>query len=332
MPRADFARSSLRGPAERERCDASARGCTRRGHRGARARRLTLSGPRAKPPAPGLPAARGGMAARLLPFRSRPTAGPFLAREPGAARAMAEVALSGCSWDGPAGLGQLLRIRVDGRCGGVYYIMSVQPMVEGRNKMSISRRFRAYSVVLVVGIVAVPAAVLSAGDLAAGLSKVTVQGHQVAGGKYSVALETQLSQPNLYDGVLVFAEPSHTLLLVQNNDPNGGVQLGENERPLVSVGGSLTESAPQVVVRYEASGDTRIVVQLASGAERTTVSDARINVAAFEFSTTFSSGDGNMPISYHHCPSCIPCGTMCVDCGGPRFTVDCVGCTIHCGW
>jgi len=82
MSHAGDARSPLRGPAGRERIGASARGCTRRGRRGARARRLTLIELRAKPPAPGPPAARGGMAARLLPLRPRPAAGPFLGPAP----------------------------------------------------------------------------------------------------------------------------------------------------------------------------------------------------------------------------------------------------------
>jgi len=78
MSRAGVARSPLRGPARRERSGASAHGCTRRGRRGGRARRLTLVKPRAKPPAPGPPAAHGGIAARLLPFLPRPAAGSSL--------------------------------------------------------------------------------------------------------------------------------------------------------------------------------------------------------------------------------------------------------------
>jgi len=77
-----YARSPLRGPAGRGRAGASAHGCTRRRRRGGRARKLTLVKPRAKPPAPGPPAARGGMAARLLPSRPRFAAGPFLEGEP----------------------------------------------------------------------------------------------------------------------------------------------------------------------------------------------------------------------------------------------------------
>lgn|GEM_PF-5501754 len=77
--RAD-ARSPLGGPAGRGRSGASALGCTRRGRRWNRARKLTLARARAKPPAFGPPAARGGMAARLLPLRLRPAAGPFLGK------------------------------------------------------------------------------------------------------------------------------------------------------------------------------------------------------------------------------------------------------------
>jgi len=82
MSRAGVARSPLRGPAGRGGSGASAHGCARRGRRGARARRLTLAKARPKPPAPGSPAARGGMAARLLPPRPRPAAGPSLGTAP----------------------------------------------------------------------------------------------------------------------------------------------------------------------------------------------------------------------------------------------------------
>lgn len=186
-----------------------------------------------------------------------------------------------------------------------------------------------------VGIIVIFAAVLPAAaqDRAAvAQSSITVAGRQVSEGAYMISLEAQLSHPGTFDGALIFAEPSHTLLLVVAAGDTPAFLAG-NEEPLVSVQGRLSESAPQVKVPYEVAGDTRIVVQLVTGGERVTVSDARINVAAFQFTSTFGvPGPGpDMPIK-NHCVTCGSCGKMCMDCEGPRFSANCVTCEIKCGW
>jgi len=199
-------------------------------------------------------------------------------------------------------------------------------------------RTRALGLVaaFLVGSFGVGASLSRAQELAPGASRVTVQGRQVAAGKYMIAIQTQLARPDEFDGVLIFAEPSHTLLLAEDNGQEGGVTLRQGERPLVSVQGPLAENAPQVVVPYASAGDTRIVVQLVSGAGRLTVSDGKINVAAFSFSTTFpASVSIDAPISgdpFTHCVTCGSCGKMCVECDGPKFSANCINCTISCGW
>ncbi len=164
-------------------------------------------------------------------------------------------------------------------------------------------------------------------------SSVSVMGRQISSGQYVIAVQTVLDVPQDYDALLVFAEPSHTLLLVQNADPENPAPLLEGEKPLATVSGGLEDTAPRVVVPYEVNGDTRIVVELVNSSGRTIVSDAKINVAAFQFSTTFSPEHGG-PDRYarRHCVSCENCGEMCVECPGPKFSADCIQCTIDCGW
>ena len=164
-------------------------------------------------------------------------------------------------------------------------------------------------------------------------SRITVAGRQVEPGVYAIAVESRLEVPGEYDGLLLWAEPSHTLLLVQANGDGRTPALESGERPLVAVSGRLAETAPSVRVRYEAGGDTRLVVQLARGSGRVTIADGRLNLAAFELTTTFEEPIADpLRIRIHHCVTCDPCGTMCVDCIGPRFTANCVECSIECGW
>ena len=164
-------------------------------------------------------------------------------------------------------------------------------------------------------------------------SLVTVAGSQVRAGVYAISIETALEAPGEYDGLLIWAEPSHTLLLAQAGGQRRTPPLEPGERPLAQVSGPLAVSAPSVQLRYEVGGDTRVVVQLLRGADRLTIADARVSLAAFELSTAFSGPiDDPLLMKIRHCVTCDPCGTMCEECTGPRFTANCVECWIRCGW
>lgn len=171
-------------------------------------------------------------------------------------------------------------------------------------------------------------------DIPYGDSKITLMGNQKGGGTYEIAVMTELAHPEQYDGLLIVTEPTHTVLLVQNNGPERKVLLEEGEAPLAVAEGQLNESAPKVVIPYVSTGDIRVVVQLTKGKERITISNARINVASFHTSTSFydAAAGPDLPISGHHCITCGSCGTMCINCSGPQWSADCVACTIQCGW
>ena len=160
-------------------------------------------------------------------------------------------------------------------------------------------------------------------------AEVTVSGSVEKPGTFVLGLDFQPGLTDRADAVLVYAEPSHTLLVAHWNGSARPELLGNREdRAMATTEGVFGKSAPRVTLAFDTARQERIVVQVLYGVKRLTVSDAKVNMAKFSFSTRFSPGN----VGWRHCCSCGACGTMCEDCDTSRFTCNCVTCTISCGW
>jgi hypothetical protein len=128
--------------------------------------------------------------------------------------------------------------------------------------------------------------------------------------------------------LLVYAEPSHSLLLA-HVDPD--LDLADYREALALTRGSASRARHSLSLAYHPFADRRIVVVLKDGSGREQViADATVNLRSFDFSTSFE-GDPIASAVYHHCCRGPRCAQMCVDCDTPEFTCDLIECDIQCG-
>ena len=129
--------------------------------------------------------------------------------------------------------------------------------------------------------------------------------------------------------ILVYAEPSHSLLLA-HVDPSLP-DTANFKGALALTRGSVQKARHSLSLPYHPFTDNRIVVVLKdeTGSERR-VADATVNLRNFDFSTSFEV-DPVASTIYHHCCRGPRCAQMCVDCDTPEFTCDLVECDIECG-
>lgn len=109
-------------------------------------------------------------------------------------------------------------------------------------------------------------------------------------GKFKLAVEyyPEAAAPELA-GLLVWAEPSHTLLLAHwnNQHPAASVrQRAKDAGPLVETEGLLGESHPRVVLPYTPAGDEEIRVEaVRPNGETILLLAGRVNVSQFNVTT-----------------------------------------------
>lgn len=137
------------------------------------------------------------------------------------------------------------------------------------------------------------------------------------------------SAPLTGQALLVFAEPSHSLLLAHVEPSYQGAEdFGE---ALALMRGPSDGFRHSVTLPYHPLTDRRIVVVLKDGiGQEWLIADAMVNLRSFDFSTSFAGG----PIAaavYHHCCRGPRCSQMCIDCDTPEFTCDLIDCDIQCG-
>lgn len=170
-------------------------------------------------------------------------------------------------------------------------------------------------------------------------------------GSYTLELEYHPSDPTVnHKALLVYAEPSHTLLLVAwNGDLDSPGFNNDEYRAFVETGGALAASVgphgashPRVHVVYDPTEDTHIAVSLLDEhmQERVVSSPKVAEDGSFGLTTFFQEGGGQTEgTRYKHCCNCgdgdDDCGTMCIYCWTPRFERSCLwptSCEIICGW
>ena len=130
--------------------------------------------------------------------------------------------------------------------------------------------------------------------------------------------------------LLVFAEPSHSLLLA-HVDPSyhGPADFREAFALMRGPAGAFRHS---VTLPYHPLTDQRIAVVLkGSDGQEWVVADAMVNLRSFEFSTSFEGDPITSSAKYHHCCRGPRCSQMCIDCDTPDFTCDLIECDIQCG-
>lgn len=189
---------------------------------------------------------------------------------------------------------------------------------------------------------------LSTGLLAAEVAEqnlaVRLQGTLGKGGSLRLAVETGSVASR---SLMVFSEPSHTLLLLVVDTEFARTEAGRDwldvlkskSQPIVTVTTTLPNAEPLVETKGRPLSDDRIAVWVLGqdGAGKHTemlVADAQVGNREFGFSTFIDPGTG---ARITHCCEGAVCGKNCVECTGPRFTccinappMDC--CWIGCNW
>lgn len=129
--------------------------------------------------------------------------------------------------------------------------------------------------------------------------------------------------------LLVYAEPSHSLLLA-HVDP-ALLDSADYRAALALTKGSSKSIRHSLSLPYQPFTDKRIVVVLKDGTgTELVVADATVNLRSFDISTSFE-GDLIASAVFHHCCRGPRCQQMCVDCDTPEFTCDLIECDIQCG-
>lgn len=181
------------------------------------------------------------------------------------------------------------------------------------------------------------------------LTIAAVRGEITAEGGLALYVETG---PPITNGLRLYSEPSHTLLLVlldsgYASGPLGKEWLGglDKERaasePAVLMT-SLPGARPRVDLRGRPSTDRRIAVW-ANGVwpdgstQDLLVADAEVGVGGFSFRTELGAElepGSKVGGGYRHCCEGTGCSMMCVTCSGPQFTCCILDtcCDIFCGW
>jgi len=178
------------------------------------------------------------------------------------------------------------------------------------------------------------------------LGTLAVMGRQLETGRFNLSLELHEFQERppvelkgrapFGAGILVWAEPSHTLLLAFWNSKQPAESTRDRLRawsPLVEVEGDLKESQPRVTIPYEPSFDEGIVVEVVrADGDRFVLMGAKVDMRSFNVTTKVSGHSGYKSLPAKHCCSGGECGTICADCVDAYFTCDLTACTIKCGW
>lgn len=163
-------------------------------------------------------------------------------------------------------------------------------------------------------------------------------------GKSSFTLTINYSsaaRETLGDALLVYAEPSHTLLFIHVNTRGSRAKSlaeenGELEPALARVYSPGQSFRHTLSLPYDARkmADTRIDVVMKSRGQEFVLASGRVNVTDFQYTTTFSVitlPDGSTDyLGGTHCCSGPQCTKMCTTCPGAFFSCDLVTCTINC--
>ncbi len=145
---------------------------------------------------------------------------------------------------------------------------------------------------------------------------------------------------SLGDALLIYAEPSHTLLFAHVNSRFrlkgvGEEDLAEQALSLVyGRPGKRFEHTLSLPYSPKAFGDTRVEVVMRSHGQSYLLASGKVNVSDFQYSTTFSTvilPDGAMEyLGGTHCCSNVVCGKLCTSCPGAFFSCDLINCEISC--
>ncbi len=148
------------------------------------------------------------------------------------------------------------------------------------------------------------------------------------------------SENTLGDALLIYAEPSHTLLLAH---VNSRLRLkGVGEEDLAEQALSLVYSRPGRTFQHTLSlpysprafADTRVEVVMRSRGQSYLLASGKVNVSDFQYSTTFSTvarpGGVIEYLGGMHCCSNAICGKICTTCSGAFFSCDLINCDINC--
>lgn len=143
------------------------------------------------------------------------------------------------------------------------------------------------------------------------------------------------------EALLVYAEPSHTLLFAHVNTRGRHPQVIEEdmtlEKALSRAYGPVGRTFKHLLsLPYDPrlQADSRVEVLMRSAGRTALLASGAVNVEDFAFTTSFSAltlPDGSLDfIGGTHCCSGVICGQMCVTCAGAFFTCDLIGCSINC--
>jgi hypothetical protein len=173
-----------------------------------------------------------------------------------------------------------------------------------------------------------------------GTARVAVSGRAYTPHSYTLRIAYQsFGGPTLGDALLVYGEPSHTLLLAHVNSAIKGIPTEERSTadPLVRIYGTAHRFSHEFSLPYnpKSQGDTRIAVVMRSGGKDILIADGTVNVREFSYVTTFSVmelPDGTFDYSRTHCCQGTSCNKICTTCDGAFFTCDLINCTIECNY
>lgn len=142
------------------------------------------------------------------------------------------------------------------------------------------------------------------------------------------------------DAVLVYAEPSHVLLLQHSFRD---AEAGASSRALHALAQGASNGSAfsyDLLLSYDPAilRDSGVSVTLISKGREWLIAAGRVNSTEFNFTTHFdvvSNSEGSVEAITgveHCCGGGGTCGRMCVTCSGAYFTCDRINCTIECGW
>lgn len=191
----------------------------------------------------------------------------------------------------------------------------------------------ALRLVLVGCVAALSASTVIAQEYAGALRVAGGREQRSAGSSYrlDISYDAGLLSAN-QQAILVYAEPSHSLLLANTN---AAAPVAEEYREALALMKGRAESFHHsVTLPFRPFLDHRIVVitKGADGQERV-LADAQVNLRSFSFTTTFAASEdfGDPTATQIHCCWGPRCSQECVECDGPEFTCDLIECTIQCG-
>jgi hypothetical protein len=148
------------------------------------------------------------------------------------------------------------------------------------------------------------------------------------------------SEDALGDALLVYAEPSHTLLFAHVDtraplESPGDEELGKQALSLAyGRPGRRFQHALSLPYNPKALADTRVEVVMRWRGQSYLLASGKVNVSDFQYSTTFSTlvqVDGFKEfLGGMHCCSGPLCEKVCATCPTAFFECDLVNCTINC--